>query len=82
MNNQQVRDLAEAGFKARFGDINIKPGVGHPALDITTRWVRDGVGGPGLGAAVGELTGAGHGAETRGRSYARTSRRTVWCGCC
>ena len=34
MNNQQVRAIAEAAFKARFGDvgivsINIKPGFDH-----------------------------------------------------
>ena len=42
MNNQQVRDIAEAAFKARFGDIdivsiNIKPGFDHcddPLADV------------------------------------------------
>ena len=42
MNNQQVRDIAEAAFKARFGDIgiisiNIKPGFDHyddPLVDV------------------------------------------------
>ena len=34
MNNQQVREIAEAAFKARFRDlgivsINIKPGFDH-----------------------------------------------------
>ena len=42
MNNQQVREIAEAAFKARFGDIdivsiNVKPGFDHdddPMLDV------------------------------------------------
>ena len=42
MNHQQVRDIAEAAFKARFGDIGIvsidvKPGFDHcddPMLDV------------------------------------------------
>ena len=42
MNHQQVRDIAEAAFKARFGDIgivsiNVKPGFDHyddPMLDV------------------------------------------------
>ena len=42
MNNQQVREIAEAAFKARFGDIGIvsisvKPGFDHcddPMLDV------------------------------------------------
>ncbi len=42
MNNQQVREIAEAAFKARFGDIgilsiNIKPGFDHyddPLVDV------------------------------------------------
>ena len=42
MNNQQVREIAEAAFKARFSDIdivsiNIKPGFDHdddPMLDV------------------------------------------------
>ena len=42
MNNQQVRDIAEAAFKARFADIdivsiNVKPGFDHdddPMLDV------------------------------------------------
>ena len=42
MNDQQVRDIAEAAFKARFGDIgiisiNIKPGFDHyddPLVDV------------------------------------------------
>ena len=42
MNNQQVRDIAEAAFKARFGDIgivsvNVKPGFDHyddPLVDV------------------------------------------------
>ena len=42
MNEQQVRDIAEAAFKARFSDIeivsiNIKPGFDHhddPLLDV------------------------------------------------
>ena len=43
MNSQQVRDIAEAAFKARFGDIdivsiNVKPGFGFeddsPVVDV------------------------------------------------
>ena len=42
MNHQQVREIAEAAFKARFGDIgilsiNIKPGFDHyddPLVDV------------------------------------------------
>ena len=42
MNNQQVRDIAEAAFKARFRDIdivsvNVKPGFDHyddPLVDV------------------------------------------------
>ena len=42
MNNQQVRDIAEAAFKACFGDIdivsvNVKPGFDHyddPLVDV------------------------------------------------
>ena len=42
MNHQQVRDIVEAAFKARFGDvdivsINVKPGFDHyddPMLDV------------------------------------------------
>ena len=43
MNDQQVREIAEAAFKARFGDIgivsiNVKPGFGFeddsPVLDV------------------------------------------------
>ena len=42
MNNQQVRDIAEAAFKARFCDIaivsvNVKPGFDHyddPLVDV------------------------------------------------
>ena len=42
MNPQQVRDIAEAAFKARFGDvgiisINVKPGFDHyddPLVDV------------------------------------------------
>ena len=42
MNNQQVREIAEAAFKARFNDvgiisINVKPGFDHyddPMLDV------------------------------------------------
>ena len=42
MNNQQVREIAEAAFKARFGDIevvsvNVKPGFDHcddPVVDV------------------------------------------------
>ena len=42
MNHQQVREIAEAAFKARFGDIGIvsisvKPGFDHcddPMLDV------------------------------------------------
>ena len=42
MNNQQVRDIAEAAFKARFGhigiiSINVKPGFDHyddPLVDV------------------------------------------------
>ncbi len=42
MNNQQVREIAEAAFKARFGDIdivnvNVKPGFDHyddPLVDV------------------------------------------------
>ena len=43
MNNQQVREIAEAAFKARFGDIdivsiNVKPGFGFeddsPVVDV------------------------------------------------
>ena len=42
MNHQQVRDIAEAAFKARFGDIdivsiNIEPGFDHcddPLVDV------------------------------------------------
>ena len=42
MNHQQVRDIAEAAFKARFGDvgiisINVKPGFDHyddPLVDV------------------------------------------------
>ena len=42
MNNQQVREIAEAAFKARFSDvgivsINVKPGFDHcddPMLDV------------------------------------------------
>ena len=42
MNHQQVRDIAEAAFKARFGDIdivsiNVEPGFDHyddPLVDV------------------------------------------------
>ena len=42
MNDRQVRDIAEAAFKARFGDvgivsINVKPGFDHyddPVVDV------------------------------------------------
>ena len=42
MNNQQVREIAEAAFKARFGgvgivSINVKPGFDHyddPVVDV------------------------------------------------
>ena len=42
MNNQQVRDIAAAAFKARFGgigivSINVKPGFDHyddPLVDV------------------------------------------------
>ena len=42
MDNQQVRDISEAAFKARFGDIevvsvNVKPGFDHcddPVVDV------------------------------------------------
>ena len=42
MNNEQVRDIAEAAFKARFGEIgivsvNVKPGFDHyddPLVDV------------------------------------------------
>ena len=42
MNNQQVREIAEAAFKARFGDIgivsiNVEPGFDHcddPMVDV------------------------------------------------
>ena len=42
MNHQQVRDIAEAAFKSRFGDIrivsiNVKPGFDHyddPMVDV------------------------------------------------
>ena len=42
MNNQQVREIAEAAFKARFGDIgivsiNVAPGFDHcddPMVDV------------------------------------------------
>ena len=42
MNNQQVREIAEAAFKARFNDvrivsISVKPGFDHcddPMLDV------------------------------------------------
>ena len=42
MNHQQVRDIAEAAFKAHFGDvgvvsIDVKPGIDHcddPMLDV------------------------------------------------
>ena len=39
MNHQQVRDIVEAAFKARFGDvdINVKSGFDHyddPMLDV------------------------------------------------
>ena len=42
MNNQQVREVAEAAFNARFGDIgivsvNVKPGFDHyddPLVDV------------------------------------------------
>ena len=42
MNNQQVREIAEAAFKSRFGDIgivgiNVEPGFDHcddPMVDV------------------------------------------------
>ena len=49
MNEQQVREIAEAAFKARFGDIevvsvNVKPGFDHcddPMVDV--KIIYDGV---------------------------------------
>ena len=58
MNDQQVRDIAESAFKARFGDIdivgiNVKPGFGFeddsPVPDMNIIY----------GGTVGQLGGGG-----------------------
>lgn len=65
MNNQEVREIAETAFKARFGDIEIvrisvKPGFDHydePLVDV--RIIYDGeveqLGGDGILAVISEL---------------------------
>ena len=67
MNHQQVREIAEAAFKARFGDIgiiSIKPGFDHyddPMLDV--KIVYDG--------EVEQLIGRGRSMEVRSEIIAQ-----------
>ena len=65
MNNQEVREIAETAFKARFGDIEIvrisvKPGLDHydePLVDV--RIIYDGeveqLGGEGIRDVISDV---------------------------